>query len=151
MPGGLCKLRSIIHNKTALLTSTGRSFQSALGVGGTACKRPGADGARRWRQRCPRLPALRPPGWGLLPPKGLRRSDSAAAARLPLPEEAAGWGCEGSRRRWGERGVCGVTGPGCCGDSDLWQQSGVRRAAGSWERGWIKPPAAGPCVRQSLQ
>lgn len=48
-----------------------------------------ADGARRWRQRCPQLPMLNPLVWGLLPPKSLSTRDSAAATQLLLLQ-----GCE---------------------------------------------------------
>lgn len=44
-------------------------------------------------------------------PKGLSRSDPAAAARK---------GYEGSKRQMG------MTGLGCCGDSDLWCRGGRR-------------------------
>ena len=99
MPGGLRELRSTIHNKTALLASAGRSFQSALGVGGTACELPG--------QMLPGAggdAAHASPVWlgGPKPRKGPSRSDVAAGAQPLL--EAAARGAAGG----GARGVCGV-------------------------------------------
>lgn len=111
VPRGLCKLRIVIHNKT-VLTSTGRSFQSTFDIGGMACE--WGDGARAGGNAA---------GSSLCfaPQKG-----SAEVTQLPLPESAARGVSSG-----GARGVCGVTGLGCCGESDLWQQRGATRAGHS--------------------
>lgn len=92
VPRGLCKLRTVIHNKTLLLTGTGRSFQSTLGIEWMACEYE--DSARAEGKVASSSLCFAPTSWGLLPNKRAQQSDSAAAVRR---------GYEGSVRWWSKR------------------------------------------------